>query len=159
LKYTNLDPLRTHDFILHSSNLGESWKDVSGPLNEALRGMSIKVEFKDVLPDGPDSASVLLPRGSVFKTQDAGQSWHRQNGTIDDSSYACSCHLGVTDNRRSWVGGDKDDSHSVLGMVAVRDPDSWKEYMVFGVSFSDVLFLSRDRILTCGSMTPNQQGY
>jgi photosystem II stability/assembly factor-like uncharacterized protein len=159
LKYTSLEPLRAHDFIMHSSDLGESWKDVSDPLNEVLRGIPIKVEFTDALPDGPGGVSILLPRGGVFKTQDAGQTWHQQNGTIDDSSYACSCHLGVIDNHRTWIGGDKDDSHSVLGMVAIRDPDSWREYIVFGVSFSDILFLSRDRILTCGSTTPKQQGY
>jgi photosystem II stability/assembly factor-like uncharacterized protein len=159
LKYTSLEPLRAHDFIMHSTDFGESWKDVSEPLNEVLRGIPIKVEFTDALPDGPGRLSVLLPRGSVFKTQDAGQSWHRQNGTIDDSSYACSCHLGVTNNQLTWVGGDKDDSHSVLGMVAIRDVDSWREYILFGVSFSDILFLSRDRVLTCGSTTPKQQGY
>ncbi|MDQ5845389.1 MAG: hypothetical protein M3539_08855 [Acidobacteriota bacterium] len=60
---------------------------------------------------------------------------------------------------RLWVGGHKDDSRSVLGMVAVNEGDSWKEYLLFGVSFFDIMFLSRDRVLTCGSATPDQQGY
>jgi photosystem II stability/assembly factor-like uncharacterized protein len=109
------------------------------------------------MPEGPLTASVVLPRGSVFKTVDGGQSWLRQNGTVDDSSYACSCHLGTTDDGRLWVGGDKDDSRSVRGMVAVREGDSWKEYLLNGVSFSDILFLSRSRILTVGSSTPDQE--
>lgn len=158
-KYTNAEPLRTDDFIMHTSDLGENWKDVSGSLNELLRGAPIKVEFTDILTDGPSRASVLLPRGSVFKTNDAGQNWYRQNGTIDDSSYACSCHIGVTDKHSIWVGGDKDDSHSLLGMIAVRDADTWKEYILSGVSFSDIQFLSGDQILTCGSTTPSQERY
>src|SRR3989442_3625703 len=46
-----------------------------------------------------------------------------------------------------------------MGMVALKEGDSWKEYLLARVSFADVVFLSRDRILTCGSTTPNQHGY
>jgi photosystem II stability/assembly factor-like uncharacterized protein len=158
-KYTNLEPLRTRDFILHTSDLGKTWKDVSETLNQILGAMPIKVEFTDIVTEGAGRASVLLPRGSIYKTDDAGRNWYRLNGTIDDSSYSCSCRLGVTNTHHVWIGGDKDDSHSVLGMVAVKDDDSWREYILFGVSFSDIQFLSRDRIVTGGSTTPNQQGY
>jgi len=159
IKYTGLKPLRGHDFIFHTVDLGKHWLDVSEPLNRMLNDMPIKVEFTDIMPEGPQTASVLLPTGSVFKTDDAGLSWRQQNGIIDDFTYVCSCQIGVTDNQRVWVGGWKDDRKSVLGMVALKEGDSWKEYLLAGVSFSDILFLSRDRILTCGSTTPNQQGY
>lgn len=158
-KYTNLMPLRAHEFVFHTLDRGEHWLDVSEQLNQMLERARIRPSITDIIPEGALTASVLTVEGSVFRTDDGGRSWRQRNGTIDDSSYACSCHLGITDDHRLWVGGDKDDSRSMLGMVAVKEDDSWKEYLLGGVSFSDLLFLSRDRILTCGSTTPNQQGY
>jgi hypothetical protein len=54
------------------------------------------------------------------------------------------------------VGGQKDDTRTIRGMVAVKEDDSWREYLVNGVSFSDILLLSRSRILTCGTYAPEQ---
>jgi photosystem II stability/assembly factor-like uncharacterized protein len=159
MKYTNLVPLRAHHFIFHTLDLGEHWVDVSEPLNQMLVEMPLKPGFTDVMPEGLSTVRVLMPGGSIFKTEDGGRNWRLLNGTIDDSTYACSCLIGLTEDKRLWVGGEKDDSHSVLGMVAVKDGGSWKEYLLGSVSFSDILFLSRQRVLTSGSTTPNQREY
>lgn len=158
IKYTGLKPLRGEDFIFHTLDGGEHWADVSGPLNKMLTDLPIELGFTDILPEGPLTASVLMSEGNIFSTNDGGRTWQPQNATIDDFNYVCFCRIGMTDSHRVWVGGWKDDRRSVLGMVALKEGDSWKEYLLAGVSFSDIVFLSRDRILTCGSTTPSQQG-
>lgn len=154
-KYVSLNPLRGQDFVFHSLDSGEDWMDVSGPLNRILDTLPIRQGLTAFYGEGALTLSVLLPEGSVFKTSDGGRSWRQQNGSIDDSSYACSCHLGMTD-RGSWVGGDKDDSRSVFGMIAVKEGNAWTEYFLWDTSFADIKFLSQDRILTCGSAAPNR---
>jgi photosystem II stability/assembly factor-like uncharacterized protein len=158
IKYTGLKPLRGEDFIFHTLDGGEHWADVSGSLNKMLTDLPIELGFTDILPEGPLTATVLMSEGNIFRTSDGGRTWQPQNETIDDFNYVCFCRIGMTDNHRVWVGGWKDDRRSVLGMVALKEGDSWKEYLLAGVSFSDIVFLSRDRILTCGSTTPSQQG-
>lgn len=44
----------------------------------------------------------------------------------------------------------------IRGMVAVKEGDDWREYVLWNVSFDDTMFISRSQILTAGSTTPNQ---
>ncbi len=159
VKYTGLKPLRGEDFVFHTLDGGEHWADVSGQLNQIMADLPIKLGFTDILPEGPLTASVILSQGNIFRTNDGGRTWQPQSATIDDFTYVCFCRIGMTDNHRVWLGGWKDDRKSVLGMVALKEGDSWKEYLLAGVSFSDIVFLSLDRILTGGSTTPSQKGY
>jgi len=158
-KYTGIKPLRGQDFVFHTTDAGEHWADISGPLNQMIADLPVKLGFMDILPAAPQTASVIMSEGNTFTTNDGGRHWQAESSIIDDFSHVCFCHIGKTDSNGVWVGGWKDDRRSLLGMVAWKEVDSWKEYLLAGVSFLDVLLVSRDSILAGGSTTPNQQGY
>jgi photosystem II stability/assembly factor-like uncharacterized protein len=158
-KYTGIKPLRGQDFIFHTTDGGEHWVDVSEPLNQMIGNLPLKLGFTDISPATQLTASVIMSEGNVFTTNDGGRHWQAVSVTIDDFSHVCFCHIGETDNHGIWLGGWRDDRRSLLGMVAWKEADTWREYLLAGVSFLDLLFVSRDGILTSGSTTPNQQGY
>jgi photosystem II stability/assembly factor-like uncharacterized protein len=153
--FSNPNPWR--EFILHTSDRGEHWQDISAALNESLADYRrnnnyVRGGFTDVLPEGPLAATVLMPEGRMYRTIDNGQNWQTISGPVIDTSISHMWleHVGSKDDDL-WIAG------SVLGrwrtsMFATRKGNLWTEYGMAGIGFSDVVVLPGSRIVASGSL-------
>lgn len=155
-KYSTAGGLEHRNLLLHTLDEGNHWDDVSEQLIQAADNAPIRLTLTDVAPEVSLTADVLMHEGSVFRTGDGGRSWQRTNATIDNDAYVCFCQMGFTENGSLWASGGKDDKKSVLGLFALREDKNWKEFLLSGVYFSNVHFLSQNQILGAGSSTPDQ---
>ena len=152
--FTNQHPFQAYDFILHTSDQGEHWLDISSELNQSLADYGkhnyLRRRFMDVLPEGPLAATVLLPEGRMYRTVDNGQNWQIVNGPVvlAGGSFASSEHFGGNDEDRLIVGSLV--GHWTHTFFATGKGSVWTEYGVGGIGFANVAVLPGNRIFAAG---------
>lgn len=158
-KLVGTNPIKWNDLLLHTVDGGLHWLDMSNQLRGLVDGPygSTNEQLTDIAQGGESTLRLLISDGRVLESKDSGMNWREVNGRIDTRNYVCSCQLGKISGDYTIVGS-KDDTKSVIGMLAVRVTNTWQKIMLSGISFDDAVFLNGDRILTCGSTTPNQEG-
>jgi len=141
--------------ILHTSDQGRSWTDLSAELNRIAAddtGM-VNDELVDILQQGSAGAVVLTSRGMIFKTSNGGQSWSKIGFIPGEPESTCICRLGIKEDEQFWLaGGAYEIGKGMWGMLAVEQPNLWKRYRLGSAYFKDALFLSKSHAFTCGSI-------
>lgn len=154
-RYIGLTPLRFNLSILYPSDQGQSWIDVSGELNRIAADSTgmVNDELIDVISEAPRGATVLTPKGKIYKTSDGGQSWGKVGFIPGEPESTCICRFGITRDGQFWLAGGTDETgKGMWGIYAVGQPDLWKRYRLGSAYFKDALFLSNNELLASGSI-------
>lgn len=148
--------MQDEPFVLHTTDQGAHWNDVSGIPTKLLSDWRREVHdfITDVYTKKPTEASFLTLRGRILNTSDGGESW-RQVGTIPKEPPQTNIsRLGYTQNDRPWVSGGADSIEGMWGVLAYKgESDQWTKYRS-DVRFEDTIFLKDNQILVCGSAKP-----
>ena len=159
LKYVGPGRFDTALFVLHTSDEGEHWVDVSEDLNRvAAEGKGSATGWvADVVPKGPLAATVLTSRGHLFSTGDGGKSWRRVGRDENDSPFVgmTAFRLGFKPDRLHWIAGGEHGEEGTSSTLAFEQPQgSWKRYHLGGIELKDVQFISGTDVLACGLSFP-----
>lgn len=157
VKYTGIRPLGSQLLILHTSNHGESWNDVSQELNRISANdvkSGVNDWITDIIPEGPLTATVLTQRGKIFKTINGGEGWRQAGLILNEPSQTCICRLGSNNGGEFlWVAGGADSVEGMWGMLAKQqDTNLWVRHRISGFYLADLLFLSDQEVFACGSV-------
>lgn len=158
LKYTGSRPFDTALLVLHTTNQGKDWADVSENLNAVAindKGFVIG-RVESVFTEGPLTATVLTSRGQMFKTDNGGQSWQQINDKRKDFlSPMSACCLGFKTDKLRWIAGGQFGEEGTRSLLTVEQPNGlWQKYYLRDVYLRDVLYLSEKQIFACGSSFP-----
>ena len=159
LEYTGPGRFDTSLLVLHTSDEGEHWVDVSDDLNRvAAEGKGSATGWvADIVTGGPLVATVLTSRGHLFSTGDGGKSWRRIRRDENDPLIVgmTAFRLGFKPDRLHWVAGGEHGEEGTGSTLAFEQPQgSWKRYYLGGIELKDVQFLSGTDILVCGLTFP-----
>ena len=150
--------------ILHTSDGGRHWMDVSEPLNSAKapappRAWRGRGEAYNVFVEAPSRAIVLtFPGRRLVYTNDAGKSWQDMGLLPEEPAQSLlgangTDGIGFLGKNRMWAVGGADSIEGMWGTLAVMNPDcSWTAYTTGGVFLSGAGFLSDTDVLVCGSI-------
>lgn len=160
-RYIGISPLRFNLLVLHTSDQGEHWEDVSEGLNRlAAEGTDSVNDFiTGIVSTTQSAATVLTQRGKVFRTTDRGRLWQQVAKITDEPPQTCICDLGVESNERLWIAGGAFSIEGIGSMIlSETGNDSWMRYRLSGVYLADVLFLRKNEILAGGSLPADKTG-
>lgn len=162
VRYAGISPLRFNLLVLHTSDGGQHWADVSEGLNRlALGGKdSVNDWITGIVPEGQSEATLLTLRGKVFQTADSGRLWRQVANITGEPPQVCLCDLGIKTDGRLWVAGG---AYSVVegvgsSLLIENRKDSWTRYRLGGVQMIDVLFSQGDEIMAAGSAPADKTG-
>lgn len=153
VKVVGIKPVHQTHAVLHTSDQGRSWEDVSEELNRKSADNYGRVQdfVRDIVPTGPNRASLITRSRSIYSTNDGGKSWQPVTAIQDEPPQTCMCNLGVIDNNNFWIGGGADSQEGMWGtLVRVRN-GSLNRYRTDGVYFRDILHTSGEQFLASGS--------
>jgi photosystem II stability/assembly factor-like uncharacterized protein len=159
LKYVGTGRFDTSFLILHTSDEGQHWVDVSDNLNKVAGDEKGYVTglVTDFVAEGPLAATVITSQGQLFNTDDGGKSWRRIGRGADDSLIfdMSACCLGFTPGKLRWVVGGEHGVEGTGSTFAVEQSQGlWQRYYLGGINLKGVLFLSDKNIMACGFIFP-----
>jgi photosystem II stability/assembly factor-like uncharacterized protein len=159
LKYIGAGRFDTSLLILHTSDEGQHWIDVSDNLNNIAAHDKGDVigGVADIVTEGPLVATLITSQGHLFRTNDGGQSWRRIGRNADDSLMfdMSACCLGFKPDQLHWVAGSEHGEEGTGSALAVEQTqDLWQRYYLGGINLKNVLFLSEKNIIACGFIFP-----
>lgn len=161
VRYVGISPLRFNLLVLHTSDRGEHWTEVSDGLNRlAAEGQdSVNDWIAGVIPTDQSAATVLTLRGKIFRTTDGGRLWRWGANIEDEPRQSGFGALGIkSDGRLSVAGGAYSDEGVGSVVLSQEDHNSWTRYSLGGVYFANVLFLQQNELLACGSLPLDTTG-
>lgn len=159
IRYVGLGPLRFNFVVLHTSDQGRHWMEVSGELNRIAANDDgiVNDGIASIIPKGSLTATLLTNRGVIFKTIDGGQNWQQIEVIHGELPQTHICCFGVNEGEHLWLAGGAYSIEGVWGVLAVEQGNkSWTRYRLGGVYFADALFLSEQQVLACGSISTDE---
>jgi photosystem II stability/assembly factor-like uncharacterized protein len=154
-RYLGLEPYRFVNLIFHTSDQGLHWTDVSEDLNRIAKSDQGVVNdlITDIKPEGSLAATILTISGKIFKTGNGGQSWEQMKVSASDWGWPTYNRLGLLAGGRLWFSGTADSSMGLWAILTVEENDRWIQNRLNSVYIADVLFISENQILACGSIS------
>ena len=143
------------DLIIHTTDNGQTWTDISTHLNNIAVNESGRVQesLTDVFILGNRDIVVLSSSGKLYKSVDNGKSWAAVSVLSNEPSQTDINHFGVFEDGRFWIAGGTDSQEGIWGMISVsKDYVGWNRYRLNGYYFSDAKFISASEIVACGSV-------
>lgn len=156
MRTLGLKPINQAHYVLHTSNGGRTWIDVSKELNEIASDAKGRIQdhTTDIHATSMSKAVVVSLRGKVFSTDDGGKSWRQVSAIANEPTQTCICQIGeIGEGRPSiWIMGSADSLEGMWGMLAVMKVDnSWTRYRTTGVYFRDAVRFSNE-VFASGSL-------
>lgn len=149
---------RTAPLILHTTNGGKDWLDVSAKLEEFRNTPDSDETIVDVHPDGPHGATLLSSQGNIFITPDRGQTWKKQEPLRGEPEQTSPNRLGV-ERTRSWVVGGAGSLEGTWGVISYRENGGpWRRKRTVGAYFSDATALPGNHFVACGTILSEKRG-
>jgi hypothetical protein len=145
-RFIKTDTLQSFPFVIHTTDQGTHWSNVSENLTSVLPGD----EVTDLYTPKESVAMLTTTGGKVFKTENAGQSWQDVAALEGEPTQTYFGRLGQTQAGRLWLLGGSDSLEGMWGVLAKRALDgSWTRYTA-SAYFRDAVFLSEEDVLVCG---------
>lgn len=141
-------------FVMHTSDGGKHWMDVSQNLNQAwTKRKGSFGPISDVHPDAPGAATLLTTKGQFLTTNNGGQKWALTETAVGNNDPQVSIsNIGRTHDNRYWVSGGSGGVEGISGLVAKEDGrGAWERY-VLDVRIIDSVYLPSHGIIACGTM-------
>lgn len=156
--YKGLDNRADHGeiFMLGTSNGGEDWKDVSGPVKAAFRNQwgAANDAGRDIQWTS-SSVFMLTQGGRVMNTTDEGKTWktivilkHERPNPLMSSTGYYKLALDPQQNIRVLAGKSGDEGY--LGDFVVNEEGQWRSYEIGLTPIHDAVFLSDKDVIACG---------
>lgn len=146
------ESLENDYLVLHTTDGGEHWTDVSGYLNQDIGGGHVE----DIYPEGSSKALILTSSRRIFSTIDGGENWQLIGEIQNEPPQTSMVKVGMSTNRLPWVLGATGGREGARTILAIKQADdTWLKYKIPSVIISDLLFLSNDRLVACGSIISN----
>lgn len=156
IKTIGLSPLRQVHYILHTTNQGENWEDVSDGLNRTASNEKGRVQDQatDLYAANPSNVTLLSLRGKIFNSDDGGKTWRNIVNIPNEPGQTCICRLGKLNDSSLWVSGGADSTEGTWGMMAKRaSNNSWTRYRLPGIYFRDAIYISENQAIASGSIS------
>lgn len=143
------ETLQNDHFVLHTTDQGKHWTDVSSGLNPDIDGGHVE----DIYAVEPSIAILLTSSRKIFSTINGGQTWEQIGVIQGEPPQTAMMRLGMIRNQCLWVLGGTGGREGTWAMLAQkRDDGSWIKYRADGVLLRDVVFLSDTEIVACGTI-------
>jgi photosystem II stability/assembly factor-like uncharacterized protein len=150
------DTLNADLFLLHTTNGGSTWNDVSAGLNEAMARCSGSApQFPGTIQANGSGALLLMSdNGWGLSTSDGGLRW-QCSGRFETAGLRPQAFVGGTHEFPrvlANVGGN----HGTASMIGTKQNDgSWLANSLSSVFLKDALYVSDNELLACGSLVTN----
>ena len=144
--------------ILHTTDGGQHWVDVSGELNR-VKGDQNDSAY-NIYAVEPAKAIVLTFNGGKFiYTSDSGRSWMPVAALPEEPPQAFLGQFGVLGDNELWAVGGADSIEGMWGTLARMSADCrWTKYGIGGIFFTDAIFCTLKEVITCGAIpTPGHE--
>ncbi len=149
---TRSQTLSHRPLVLHTTDRGEHWTDVSAGLNRFGQG-----RIADVYADHSQVLMVTSDR-SVVGSNDAGQNWQRLGQIEGEPTQVVMYRIGVAPDGRPWVLGGTGGREGTWSILAVKtDKSIWVKNKIYDVLLKDAAFLSNQEVIACGVLQSNNR--
>jgi len=146
------ETVQTDLLVLHTTDGGAHWSDVSDPLNKVIADCQNRVQdsVSDSVALGPGKILLMTSDGYLLKTEDHGRSWQKISDLKSDVGLG---RMTFTPSNRLRIVGGLDGVHGFKGALAQNNSDgSWTRYVLDNIDFGDAVNLSEDQVLACGTL-------
>ena len=145
------ETIEDRPLILRTTDGGKTWIDLS----EKFAGLN---DFTvDVYAFDSSTAIVLTRMGQLFRTSDGGQTWKATSFSREEQTPVGMLRVGASDDKKLWVLEGTDGREGMWTTLALqRDGQEWVEYTTPSVYLKDVMFLSSQEVVACGSIANSQ---
>jgi photosystem II stability/assembly factor-like uncharacterized protein len=148
------DALRSEVILLHSTDAGTNWTDMSRQLNKSMADFWGRVveSPSDIVATGHGAAKVLTENGWIITTVDGGARWEN-SGRSPVQGLDAQRLIPATAQEFPRVVARTAGNHGTISLVARRESDGrWSSKVVDGVFLKDALYVANGELLACGSM-------
>lgn len=144
-------------FIIHTTDGGKHWTDVSANASQNESGNSGSVV--KIYVQSPSKAMILKFSGVFYSTLDGGQSWKPAASLPEEPPQAFLGDFRVVGDNRMWTVGGADSIEGMWGTIARMDKDcSWTKYSIGGIWFGDAAVLSENEFIVAGAIPASGRG-
>jgi photosystem II stability/assembly factor-like uncharacterized protein len=151
--FKHRDALGSEFFLLHTTDAGSKWTDVSSGLNKSMADIWGRVweSPTDIVAAKPGALTVLTENASVMATVDGGVRWQSSGSPATEGLSSWRLVPAVDGYPRvlAGMGGN----HGTVSLLALRQNDgSWTSRLLSRIFLKDALYVSDKELLACGSM-------
>jgi photosystem II stability/assembly factor-like uncharacterized protein len=147
--------LDSTNLVLLTNDKGQTWSDVSKPLNQIeVSPVGQVADYATNIMFSKDKGIVVLTlRGKIYNTKNQGKTWNLISKIINEPQQTGIYRFGVLDDERFWLSGGTVSEEGRWAMVSVMNKRlGWDRYRLNGYYFSDVKFLSNNEVIACGAI-------
>lgn len=136
-------------FVWHTRDGGSNWVDLSGNVLKTPNN-----DFAtDIYTTEISRAALLTVEGRVYSTVDGGQNWTQDLAIRDEPTQTFMAKLVKLRDGSLWVLGSTDSKEGMwTTIVRQLEGTSSIRYRTGDVRVKDIVFLSENNVLGCGSM-------
>jgi photosystem II stability/assembly factor-like uncharacterized protein len=143
-KFVMKDTEQDEVFVLHTTNQGKRWRDVSKKFPAGTTIVSDVYAAKR-------SEALMLSDETIFSTLNGGESWRKTGRIQGEPPQTGFLRIDKSPDSRVWVLGGADSREGMWMMFARLESDnSWKKHIAGGIYLRDAVFLSAEEVLACG---------
>ena len=156
IRYSRQQTLMTERSVLHTTDQGEHWVDVSINLNQSIKAdAASNTDISDIGARPSSGVTLFNADGQIIGTNNGGQNWYLIG--FLKTEHLGMTRMGVLENLGVWLLGGTNGKHGTYSVIAHFDgKDTWVKYRISGVRLNDTVFLSEDEVLACGAMAVAQ---
>jgi photosystem II stability/assembly factor-like uncharacterized protein len=155
-KYIGVRPVRFTYLLLHTTDSGNQWFNVSDSLKQVRANKKNKSmdELNEgvmgAYSDGNSSISVITSEREIFRTMDNGAGWRQIADLSNELPIIFIRNFGVKDNKHYWLAGTAHSMEGTFGTLTTEDSNNWNNYRLESTYFSDIVYLNKNDFLACG---------
>jgi photosystem II stability/assembly factor-like uncharacterized protein len=149
--------------ILHSSNQGEDWVDVSADLLRVLPAnkAGYRPRITNIAASSGVDATVSTSDGRVFVTDDGGHVWRKlEYKCVDDDNLRWpGTIMGLKGGSSLWMASGADSIEGYWGNIFERQNDgSWVRYDLPNFALADAAYISESHVFAVGATLDRNRG-
>jgi photosystem II stability/assembly factor-like uncharacterized protein len=146
------ETLQNDYLVVHTTDQGKHWLDVSRELNREGGGGFVK----DIYSAESSKALLLTSGKKIFSTSNDGQNWQQIGAIPDEAPQTSMFRISRLSTNRIWVLGGTGSREGTWATLALKgDNDNWIKYKTDGVILRDAVFLSDSQVIACGVIASN----
>lgn len=106
----------------------------------------------DVYAVEPSKATLLTAAGRIYATLDSGRNWQQYFVIQDEPEQTFMARVRMLQNKNLWVLGSTDSREGMWTTIIKQQDRHSTRFRVDGVRIRDLVFVSENEIIACGSI-------